>query len=129
MKRILIADDSATMRRMVRASLRDLADVRIDEAANGLEALERLSLEPIDLLILDLNMPDVHGLEVLRFVRDHERYRALPVIVLTTRGDEFSRASTLAAGASLYLNKPFDPHALAANVLAMMSENGQGSRS
>jgi two-component system chemotaxis response regulator CheY len=113
MKSVLIVDDSATMRRMVIVSLRGLADVLCHEAGNGLEAIEHLSLEPVDLMIVDLNMPDLHGLEVVNFVRAHAAFRAIPIIVLTTRGDEQSRSAALAAGASLYLTKPFDPADLA----------------
>jgi two-component system chemotaxis response regulator CheY len=120
MNNILIVDDSPTMRRMVTASLRSLPAARFDEAASGLEAIERVALAPVDLIILDLNMPDMHGLEVLDFLRSHEAYRDIPVIVLTTRGDEASRRDALAAGASLYLTKPFAPQALAAQAQALL---------
>jgi two-component system chemotaxis response regulator CheY len=112
MRTVLVVDDSPTMRRMVMATLRRVEDVRFDEASNGLEAIERLSLKPIDLMVLDLNMPDMHGLEVVQFVRSHHRFRDLPIVVLTTRGDELSRENLLAAGASSYLTKPFDPAAM-----------------
>ncbi len=114
MQRILIVDDSATIRRMVKASLQDLANTSFAEAATGLEALERLALEPVSMLILDLNMPDMHGIEVLKFVRNHQAHKRTPVIVLTTRGDEASRGAALEAGADVYLTKPFTPHSLAA---------------
>ncbi len=113
MQRILIVDDSATIRRMVKASLHALPDIAFSEAATGLEALERLALEPVAMLILDLNMPDMHGIEVLRFVRTHQAHKLTPVIVLTTRGDEASRAAALEAGADVYVTKPFTPEALA----------------
>jgi len=71
-------------------------------------------------VILDLNMPDMHGLEVLKFLRTHHRYRAVPVLVVTTRGDEGSRAAALAAGASAYMTKPFVPRALAAQAHALL---------
>jgi two-component system chemotaxis response regulator CheY len=116
MKTILIVDDSATIRRMVMASLRQLAGVRFVQAANGLEAIEQLMLTPIDLMILDLNMPDMHGLEVVQFVRSHQAYCALPIAVLTTRSDDGGREQVLGAGASLYLTKPFDPQALAGRI-------------
>jgi two-component system, chemotaxis family, chemotaxis protein CheY len=121
MKTILIVDDSATMRRMIQASLRDVRDVRFDQAGSGLEAIERLALAPVHLMTLDLNMPDMHGLEVLRFVRQQPTYRSLPIIVLTTRGDAAARAETLAAGASLCLTKPFEPQALAARVNELLA--------
>ena len=112
MDRTLVVDDSPTMRRMVMASLRGVCAGGFSEAASGLEAIEQLALAPVSLIVLDLNMPDLHGLEVLRFVRSHEAYRDIPVIVLTTRGDEPSRAAALAAGASRYMTKPFMPQAL-----------------
>ena len=112
-KRILIVDDSPTIRRMVRASLAQLGIDTFGEAASGLEAIEQLMLGPTSLMILDLNMPDMHGLEVLKFVRQHGTFRTLPVIVLTTRGDDSSREAALSAGASLYLTKPFAPQVLA----------------
>jgi two-component system, chemotaxis family, chemotaxis protein CheY len=123
MNSILIVDDSPTMRRMVMASLRALPGAGFDEASTGLEAIERLALAPVDLIILDLNMPDMHGLEVLNFLRRHQAYSHIPVIVLTTRGDEASRSDALAAGASLYLTKPFSPQALAAQARALLSSH------
>jgi two-component system chemotaxis response regulator CheY len=123
-KPILIVDDSPTIRRMVRMSLAGLGAPGFVEAASGLEAIEQLILGPVGLIILDLNMPDMHGLEVLKFVRRHPAYRALPVVVLTTRGDETSRGAALEAGASLYLTKPFTPQVLAARARALLDENG-----
>lgn len=120
MKNILVVDDSPTMRRMVMASLRPLRDVGFSEAGSGLEAIERLALAPVDLMILDLNMPDMHGIEVLEFVRGHQAYRGIPVIVLTTRGDEASHAGALAAGANIYLTKPFDPHELTGHARGLL---------
>ena len=117
---ILLVDDSPTIRRMVTASLRDIPDVHFIEAGNGLEAIEKLALGPVALVILDLNMPDMHGLEVLKFLRSHQRYRAVPVLVVTTRGDEASRAAAMAAGASAYMNKPFVPRVLAAQAQALL---------
>src|SRR5687768_12798132 len=118
---ILVVDDSPTIRRMVKVALRVVPDAAFVEAGNGLEAIEKLTLEPISLIVLDLNMPDMHGLEVLAFVRRHPTHRDLPVIVLTTRGDEDSRDKALAAGASLYLTKPFIPQVLAEHVVTCLA--------
>jgi two-component system, chemotaxis family, chemotaxis protein CheY len=112
MKRILVVDDSPTIRRMMIASLRSLRDVEFDEANNGLEAIERLALAPVSLIFLDLNMPDIHGVEVIEFVRGHQAYSGIPICVVTTRGDEESRAQVLEAGANVYLTKPFTPQEL-----------------
>jgi two-component system chemotaxis response regulator CheY len=115
MKRVLIVDDSPTMRRMVISSLRSIAEVEFTEAANGLEAIEKLSLGPVALMVLDLNMPDMHGLDVLQFLRSHGPFKQLPVIVLTTKDDETSRKVAMDAGATLYLTKPFQPQTLLEN--------------
>jgi two-component system chemotaxis response regulator CheY len=123
MNQILIVDDSPTIRRMVRASLATLsAPCEFVEAASGLEAIERLALGPIELMVLDLNMPDMHGLEVLGFVRSHSRYREVPVIILTTRGDEASRAAALEAGATAYMTKPFAPGTLATQARQLLEQ-------
>ena len=112
MPKILIVDDSATIRKMVRASLRPLEDAEFVEAGNGLEAIEQIALGPVALMILDLNMPDMHGVDVLKFVRRHQGFRDVPIVVLTTRGDESSRETAMAAGATQYLTKPFAPQVL-----------------
>jgi two-component system chemotaxis response regulator CheY len=122
MLKTLVVDDSPTIRRMVMASLRDVCVGGFTEAASGLEAIEQLTLEPVALMILDLNMPDMHGLEVLEFVRRHGKYRSLPVVVLTTRSDATSRTAVLNSGASLYLTKPFVPHALADQVRSLLQQ-------
>jgi two-component system, chemotaxis family, chemotaxis protein CheY len=121
-KHVLIVDDSTTLRRMVVASLRNMEGLRFSEANSGLEAIERLALDPVDVIILDLNMPDMHGFEVLQFLRKHPIFRGVKVIVLTTRGDEQSRTDALAAGAAHYLTKPFQPETLAALVQEVMAE-------
>ena len=131
MERTLVVDDSHTMRRMVMAALQDVCNGGFSQAASGLEAIEQLALGPAALMVLDLNMPDMHGLEVLRFVRRHPAFRHLPVIVLTTRGDDESRTAAMTAGASLYLTKPFTPHVLAGHARAILAGNapeGAGKR-
>lgn len=109
MKRLLIVDDSKLMRDMVAACLRPLGAVSFEFAGTGLEAIERLALTGFDLVVLDLNMPDVGGIEVIEFVRAQDHLRALPILVVTTRGDDTSRARVMDAGASAFLAKPFAP--------------------
>ena len=121
MERTLVVDDSPTMRRMVMASLREVCGGGFSEAASGLEAIEQLALGPVALMVLDLNMPDMHGLEVLAFVRNHPSFKRVPVIVLTTRGDDASRVAAERAGASLYLTKPFAPAALAEQARTLLA--------
>ena len=113
MSRIVIVDDSPTIRRMVRSSLAGLPKATFVEAASGLEAIEQLTLGPVGLMVLDLNMPDMHGIDVLKFVRRNPHYSGIPIIVLTTRGDETSRQTAQQAGATSYMTKPFAPQTLA----------------
>lgn len=127
MTNILVVDDSATIRRMVGAALQSVAEPRFVEAETGLEAIERLAFAPVNLIVLDLNMPDMHGLEVLRFVRAHDAYREIPVLVLTTRQDDESRAAALAAGATAYATKPFAPATLAAEARKLLDRGGVGA--
>lgn len=120
MPRALVVDDSKVMRDMIVACLRARADLSFLHAASGLEAIERLSLDAFDLMVLDLNMPDIGGIEVLEFVRGQDRLRALPIIVVTTRGDEASRTRALEAGASRFMTKPFTPEAILAEAAALL---------
>jgi two-component system, chemotaxis family, chemotaxis protein CheY len=119
---ILIVDDSPTIRRMVRTSLLALpTTAEFIEAGSGLEAIERLAIGAVELMVLDLNMPDMHGFEVLSFIRGHSKYARVPVIVLTTRGDEASRETALRAGATAFMTKPFSPAALAAAAAELLN--------
>jgi two-component system chemotaxis response regulator CheY len=125
MHRILIVDDSPTIRKMVKASLQRLEHAEFVEAGTGLEAIEHLALSRVQLIVLDLNMPDMHGIDVLKFVRRHQHYQNLPIIVLTTRGDEASRQSAVDAGATSYLTKPFAPQVLAATAQDLLADGAQ----
>ncbi len=120
MKRILIVDDSKLMRDMVAACLRPLGEVAFEFAGTGLEAIERLGLAAFDVVVLDLNMPDVGGLEVIEFVRAQDRLKGLPILIVTTRGDDDSRARVLEAGASSFLAKPFGPQQILEEVRRLL---------
>jgi two-component system chemotaxis response regulator CheY len=121
-KKVLVVDDSATMRRMIIASLAPIGELSFEQAVSGLEAIERVTMSHIDLVMLDLNMPDVHGLEVLRFIRTHATLRDLPVVVLTTRGDDASRDAAMRDGATLYLTKPFVPASIISQVQPLLRD-------
>ena len=120
MKRLLIVDDSKLMRDMVAACLRPLGAVTFEFAGTGLEAIERLSLSGFDLVVLDLNMPDVGGVDVIEFVRSQDHLSSLPILVVTSRGDDDSRNRVLAAGASGFMTKPFAPPQILEEVRRLM---------
>ncbi|GAC1537616.1 MAG: response regulator [Polyangiales bacterium] len=121
---LLVVDDSKVMRDMIVACLRAEPGAVFTHASSGLEAIEQLSLKGFDLVVLDLNMPDIGGIEVVEFIRAQDRLRALPIIVVTTRGDDASRTRALEAGASRFMTKPFTPDAIIAEVRALL--NGAG---
>jgi two-component system chemotaxis response regulator CheY len=118
---ILVVDDSKVMRDMIVACLRPRADFAFTHASSGLEAIERLSLKRFDLVVLDLNMPDIGGIEVVEFVRGQDTLRDLPIIIVTTRGDDASRARSLEAGASRFMTKPFSPEAILQEVETLVA--------
>lgn len=127
MPHLLIVDDSPTIRRMVKVALAPLSMDTI-EAASGLEAIEQLAVAPISLMVLDLNMPDMHGLEVLGFVRANQKFHNIPIIVLTTRDDAASRDAAAQAGATRYLTKPFKPEALLTEARQVLDAPVPGAR-
>jgi two-component system, chemotaxis family, chemotaxis protein CheY len=124
MKKVLVVDDSPTMRRMIISSLREIAPVHFEEAESGLVAIEKLALFRFDLVILDLNMPDMHGLEVLQFVKNHSVYKSIPVVILTTKNDESTRTATIGTGAAMFLTKPFAPKEFSENIKEVLNNGG-----
>lgn len=123
MPEVLVVDDSRVMREMIIACLRPFARVSFTHASSGLEAIERLSLKPFDLVILDLHMPDIGGIEVLEFVRAQDRLQEVPILVVTSRADPDSRNGALTAGASGFMTKPFAPDALREEVGKLLDKH------
>lgn len=111
-KKILIAEDSPTMRSLIVSTIAAMGDFETVEAANGFEALRILPREKVDLIMTDINMPDINGLELVSFIRSNETYRTTPLIIISTEGSERDREKGLALGADAYLVKPFVPHQL-----------------
>ena len=117
---ILVVDDSPTMRKMVKAALYSLQP-EFGEGCDGLEAIQQMALRNFDLMVLDLNMPGMHGLEVIQITRASDSHRDLPILVLTTRAEEETRAAVLEAGANRYLTKPFQPGTLLTAVVELLA--------
>ena len=122
MHHILIVEDSPTMRSLVVSALEDLGlPVRITEAASGFEALRELPRGEYDLIVTDINMPDINGLELISFVRRNAAYRTIPMLIISTEGSERDVEKGLGIGADAYLVKPFDPEALRQIVLDLLA--------
>jgi two-component system chemotaxis response regulator CheY len=124
---ILVVDDSKVMREMIVACLRSVDGLAFTQAASGLEAIERLSLGAFDLLFLDLNMPDIGGFEVVEFVRSQDTLKELPIVVVTTRGEEATRTRALQLGASRFMTKPFKPEAVIAELRSLLGSRLGGT--
>ena len=120
MPRILVVEDSSSMRSFVRNALesapRSSAGLEVVEASSGFEALRLLPRGPYDLVITDINMPDINGLELISFIRKSESHKNTPVLVISTQSSERDRTRGLSLGANGYLIKPFSPEALQAEV-------------
>jgi two-component system chemotaxis response regulator CheY len=125
---VLIVEDSATMRSLIASSLEDLeTPIKIVEAESGFEALRFLPREDFDLVITDINMPDINGLELVSFIKNNEKYATIPLIIVSTEGSDRDRDKGLGLGADAYLIKPFEPEALrqiVADLLAGRPESG-----
>jgi len=108
-KKILVVEDSAMTRSLIISSLEEMGEFIIIEAANGFQALRKLPEVSPDLVITDINMPDINGLEVVRFVKQNENFKGTPVIIVTTEGRDVDKERGLRLGADRYLVKPFEP--------------------
>ncbi len=108
MPKILVVDDSSTVRKLIINILKG-ADYETVEAVDGVDALEKLAQEDIDLIIADLNMPRMNGLELIRTIRKDPIYSDIPIVMLTTEGSEEDKKRGFEAGANVYLVKPAPP--------------------
>ncbi len=119
-KKIMTVDDSPTIRQMLGIALKE-AGYEVVEAANGKEALAKLESEKVNMLITDLNMPEMNGIDLIRNVRQSPGLRFLPIIMLTTETQEAKRLEGKAAGASGWIVKPFKPEQLLKVVQMVMA--------
>ncbi len=98
------------MRAMLVSALEELPDpVKVTAVSSGFEALRELPRACYDLIVTDINMPDINGLELVSFVRRSEAYRSIPLLIVSTEGAQRDREKGLSLGADGYLVKPFDP--------------------
>lgn len=112
MERILVVEDSPAMRAYVRAALESDGVDEVVEAASGVEALKLLPRGGFTLVLLDINMPDLSGLELVAFLRKNPASRDVPVVMVTTEGRDTDRQRALGLGANGYVVKPFTTDAL-----------------
>ncbi|HEY7790180.1 MAG TPA: response regulator [Vicinamibacterales bacterium] len=121
--RVLVVDDSSTMRRIITNSLNRLGHEDVLEAANGREGIERLTdaAGAVDLIITDWNMPEMSGIDFVRTVRALEKLRDLPVLMVTTNAGKDDIMQAMQAGVSHYIVKPFTPDTFKEKVEAALA--------
>ncbi len=128
MKNVLIVEDSKAIRSMIRVSIEEVGEFFAVEANNGFEALKTLPTRPFDLIITDINMPDINGLELIGFVKSNPSYRDIPLIIVSTEKTEADKKRGMALGAAGYVVKPFKKEDLIAVVKKALEKRSEATR-
>lgn len=122
--KLLVVDDSSTMRRIIKNTLQRLGYEDILEAEHGVEAWEIMDTkEGIGVLITDWNMPEMNGLDLVKKVRADDRYKEIPIIMVTTEGGKSEVIIALKAGVNNYIVKPFTPQVLKEKLEVVLGVN------
>jgi two-component system, chemotaxis family, chemotaxis protein CheY len=124
MKKILVVDDSSTIRKLIGLMLKK-QDYVVSEAEDGIDAMEKLAGLEADLIIVDLNMPNMDGIQFVKSLRSNYYHMDTPVIMLTTTRDEDLKRDALQAGVNLFLNKPVQPNFLIYKVESLLKGEQQ----
>jgi two-component system chemotaxis response regulator CheY len=121
--KLLVVDDSSVIRKIIKAAA-DMLHMETEEAQDGVEALEKLSVayKEIDLVLLDWNMPEMNGYDVLVEIKNNDKYKHIPVMMVTTEGQKSSIVAAVRAGAANYLTKPFTMEALESKIIECIGE-------
>jgi len=123
--KLLVVDDSSTMRRIIKNTLARLGYKDVLEGADGVEGWNVIDANPdVEMLITDWNMPEMNGLELVKKVRADERFKDLPIIMVTTEGGKAEVITALKAGVNNYIVKPFTPQVLKEKLGAVMGVSG-----
>jgi len=123
--KLLVVDDSSVMRKIIKAAA-DMLQMEVEEAQDGAEALEKLSrlCTEIDLVLLDWNMPEMSGYDVLVEIRSQEKYKGIPIMMVTTEGQQSNIIAAVRAGADNYLVKPFTVEELESKITECLGKGG-----
>lgn len=125
MERVLIVDDDPDIVRLVGYNLRH-AGYDVQTVSSGRQALDLVQKQPPDLIVLDVMLPDVDGLEVCRMLRQQTSSRRIPILMLTARGEEIDRVVGFELGADDYVSKPFSPRELVLRIKSILRRSGSG---
>ena len=125
--KILVVDDSPTMRQLIIFALQRLPGLQIAEAGDGVAALKQLSSEKFDLLLTDINMPMMDGFKLISLIRNDALYTSLPIIVISTEGSDVTRERAIEVGADEYITKPMQTTRLIEVVRRLLNPEPQPS--
>ncbi len=112
MPSILVVEDSPTMRQLITFAMKRIANTKVIEATDGVDALKKLSSEKVDLILADINMPVMDGLKLVSLMKNNQSYKNIPVIIITTEGAREDKERAMAIGANAYLAKPIQTQEL-----------------
>jgi len=123
--KLLVVDDSSVMRKVIKVAA-DMLEMEMEEAEDGAEALEKLSQSygEIDLVLLDWNMPGMNGYDALIEIKNNDKYKDIPVMMVTTEGQQSNIIAAVRAGADNYLVKPFTVEELEAKITECLGKGG-----
>jgi two-component system chemotaxis response regulator CheY len=119
-KRILVVDDMSSLRSLIKAVINDLGSYTVDEASNGVVALQKLKQQHYDLVISDWNMPMMSGIELLGAIRNDDALKTIPVIMLTAETTKDNIQKAVSLGINGYITKPFTPELLISSLKRLM---------
>lgn len=118
-KTVLVVDDSPTVRQLVELNLKKISGIRIVQAVDGKQALEKIASEKPSIVLSDVNMPNMNGIELVEAIRTTDK--TLPVVLITTKGEPGDAERGLAAGATAYITKPIDGAKLVETVRSLLA--------
>jgi len=124
-KTVLIVDDSATTRAMLMSVVESVGSFHVIEASSGFDALKFLPRGQIDLILTDINMPDINGLELISYIRKNRNYEDVPVFIISSEGSEKDIAKGKQLGANEYIVKPFSPPELRSLIYQYLLNNDE----
>lgn len=123
MRTVLVVDDSNTVREMI-ADLLGKVGIKVLEASDGAEAKQKIEASPPDLVVMDIVMPNMNGYELCRWVKNNRTTQDIPVVICSSKGEEFDRYWGMKQGADAYIAKPFRPDEMVETVKQLLRSRG-----
>lgn len=122
--RILVVEDSPTMRQLISFSLRSMSDVKLVEAVDGLDGLKKIQSDKYDLAIIDINMPLMDGLKLISIIRQDQNNKNMPIVIISTEGGAETKKRAEGFGVDAYITKPIMAGHVLATVKSLLDKKG-----